>query len=131
MRRLLIITTCCILLSAYSCGNGGKVDFSAANTAKAYYDHLLNGRYEQFVDGMDFPERIPDTYREQLILNVKMFVEEQQNEHRGLSDVRVVNCVNDSTKKGAYAYLLLVFKDSVMEEVVVPMVNRDGIWYMR
>ena len=51
--------------------------------------------------------------------------------HKGLSDVRVVNCVNDSTNKGAHAYLLLVFKDSVMEEIVVPMVKRDGQWLMK
>ncbi len=131
MRRLLIITTCCVLLSIFSCMNEKKVDFAAANMAKTYYEHLLNGRYEKFVEGMDFPEQIPEGYREQLVLNAKMFVEEQQNEHRGLTDVRVVNCVNDSTDKGAHAYLLLVFNDSVMEEVVVPMIKRDGTWYMK
>ena len=131
MRRLLIITTCCVLLSIFSCMNEKKVDFAAANMAKTYYEYLLNGRYEKFVEGMDFPEQIPEGYREQLVLNAKMFVEEQQNEHRGLTDVRVVNCVNDSTDKGAHAYLLLVFNDSVMEEVVVPMIKRNGTWYMK
>lgn len=128
---MLIIATCCVLLSIASCMNEKKVDFAAANTAKTYYDYLINGRYEQFVNGMDFPEQIPGGYREQLVLNAKMFVEEQQEMHKGLSDVRVVNCVNDSTNKGAHAYLLLVFKDSVMEEIVVPMVKRDGQWFMK
>ena len=80
---------------------------------------------------MNMPERIPDSYRSQLVANAKMFIGQQNDEHRGIKKVEVVNCVNDSAGTSAEAFLLLCFGDSTVEEVVVPMVKRDGKWLMK
>lgn len=132
MRRLIIITLCFVAAAiVYSCRNEKTVDFAAANQAKAYYDMLVAENYEGFVDGMNIPERIPDSYRQQLVDNARMFMGEQQEAHQGLREVRVVNCINDSADVAAHAFLMLCFADSTIEEVVVPMVKRNGQWLMR
>lgn len=132
VRRLLIITVCFVVAAVFSCGgDGARGDFAAAHAAKAYYDELIDGTCEDFVRGMNLPERVPSEYWDQLVDNARMFVEEQQKQHGGLREVRVVNCVNDSVQPYANAFLLLCFSDNTIEQVVVPMVKRDGKWYMK
>lgn len=132
MRKLVIITIGFVAAAViYSCRGNKTVDFAAANAAKDYYDQLIKEKYDAFVDGMNMPERIPDSYRQQLEDNTRMFVDELQKAHGGLREVRVVNCVNDSIDVSAHAFLMLCFGDSTIEEVVVPMVKRDGRWLMK
>lgn len=80
---------------------------------------------------MDTPERIPASYKEQLLLNARMFMEQQKKEHRGIRQVSVVNASADTARKAAQVFLLLSYGDSTREEVYVPMVMRKGIWYLR
>ncbi|WP_018464900.1 DUF4878 domain-containing protein [Segatella paludivivens] len=100
-------------------------------TAKIYYDYLLNGDYEAFVDGMNQPDRIPDNYREQLVANAKMFVGQQNEDHKGIKKIAVSNAEIDTIHNTGDAYLLLTYGDKTTEQVAVPMVKRKGIWYMR
>ena len=130
MRRLLIITVCTVVAAIISCSRD-KQDFAAANAAKDYYELLIAGQYGQFVRGMNYANPIPDSYREQLELNARMFVNEMNADRKGLREVRVINCVSDSVLPAANAYLMLCFGDSTFEQVVVPMVKRDGRWYMK
>ena len=53
------------------------------------------------------------------------------HEPKGISEVRVLNCKNDSLSPTAEAYLLLCFGDSTKEEIVVPMVKDKDKWMMR
>ncbi len=131
MRRLIIVTCCFVVAAIISCSRDKKTDFAAANAAKEYYDMLVLGEYNQFVKGMHIPEQIPESYRNQLVDNAKMFVEELQKEHNGIQEIRVVNCVNDSTLTNANAFLMLSFGDSTIEEIVVPMVKSNKKWYMK
>lgn len=103
----------------------------AAQTAKAYYDYLLQGKYEEFIDGRYQPDSIPANYREQLITNARMYVGQMEAEHKGLKSVRVVSNKVDTSHHSANAFLILTYGDSTSEEIVVPMVERKGVWYMR
>lgn len=103
----------------------------AARAAKAYYDQLLEGKYEQFVDGHYQPDSIPAVYREQLVANAKMFIGQQQKEHRGICQVNVVRADVDTAAHAAHVFLTFLYGDSTSEEVVVPMVFQDGLWYLR
>ena len=125
------LALCLLLALALACSSEKKQDFAAANAAKDYYDCLIEGRFDEFVNGMNFPNAIPAGYRSQLEDNARMFVHEQERSHQGLSAVRVVNCVNDSAHTAANALLMLCYADSTVEQVVVPMVKRDGRWYMK
>ena len=130
MRRIVIITVCVVMAAIFSCSQE-KHDFAAANAAKEYYDMLIDGKYDRFVDGMNYANPIPDSYREQLEMNARMFVGEIDGERKGLREVRVINCVNDSVLPAANAYLMLCFGDSTFEQVVAPIVKRDGRRYMK
>ena len=56
--------------------------YFAGIAAKGYYDLLLEGKYNDFVAGYNQPNRIPKGYHEQLLLNARMFMEQQQEEHK-------------------------------------------------
>lgn len=103
----------------------------AARAAKTYYDHLIAGRYAEYVAGLNVPDTIPDGYREQLTTNAKMFAVIQQREHKGMSGVDVLRVKTDSISGHTLVYLMLCFGDSVREEIVVPMIEHDGVWKMR
>ena len=120
-----------VALLAVACSSGPDPGEVAAQAAKEYYTQLLAGKDEHYVDGFYRPDSIPASYRRQLIDNAKMFVGQQKDERRGILDVRVVNAVADTTKRSANVFLIFAYGDSTSEEVVVPMVQHRGVWYMR
>ena len=103
----------------------------AGNVAKQYYQYLLDGKYEEFVDGHYQPDSIPDVYREQLITNAKMFVGLQKEVHQGMVKVDVAKASADTANHVANVFLNIAYGDSTTEEVVVPMVLVDGNWMMK
>ena len=119
------------LLAACGGAAGPTASDLAGEAAKAYYEQLLHGDYASFVDGTYRPDSIPKGYREQLITNAKMFVGQQEEEHRGIKAVRVVSAKADTASHVATVYLGLSYGDSGSEQVAVPMVERGGVWYMR
>jgi len=124
----IIIASAALIFTACSHKDEGKV---AANAAKLYYENLIAGKYNDFVDGIYRPAQIPETYRTQLIESAKMFVRQLETEHRGVREIRVSNGVLDSTSTSASAYLVLCFGDSTSEEMLVPMVKHDDLWLMK
>jgi len=116
---------------AWSCGPKHNPADVAAKAAKQYYDYLLEGKFEAFVDGQYRPDSIPGSYRDQLITNMKMFMGQQQREHRGIKETRIVNAEADTARHEANVFLVFCYGDSTIEEVLVPMVEHQGIWYLR
>lgn len=100
-------------------------------TAKVYYDYLLHGNYDAFVDGTYRKDSIPPAYREQLLANAKMFVGQQKEEHRGIKDIRIADAKIDTLRHVGSAFLILAYGDRTTEEIVVPMVEVKKIWYMK
>lgn len=105
--------------------------YYAGIAAKGYYDMLLEGRYDEFVDGQNMPHRIPEGYRQQLVLNAKMFVEQQKNEHRGMKAFQILDAKADTVHHLADVYLSVTYGDSTKEQIVVPMVEVEKKWKMR
>ena len=103
----------------------------AGKAAKEYYDHLLAGDYEAFLQGKANSDSLPSGYRQELLHAYEQFMQEQENNHGGIVGVAFTNARNDSLQQVMQAFLLLTFKDSVKEEIVIPMVLRDGQWKMR
>lgn len=130
MKRIFYILLLIVVL--FSCeskkNDPGEI---VGKTAKIYYDYLLNGNYDAFVAGMNQPERIPDSYREQLVANAKMFIGQQNEEHGGIKKIAVSTAKADTINNTGDAYLLLTYGDKTTEQVAVPMVKRNGVWYMR
>lgn len=107
----------------------------ASLAAKGYYEHLIHGEYELFLQGKDGLQdsSLQDDYRLQLIDNCHQFIRQQENAHRGIEEVRVVKATTepDSLLRCTNVFMMLCFGDSTNEEVVVPMVQRDGRWFMK
>lgn len=111
--------------------NKAKPEEVAGRAAKIYYDYLLAGDYESYVDGYYRPDSIPGGYREQLIANAKMFMAQQKEEKNGLVEVRFQRAKLSKDSVSAQAFLLFCYGDSTKEEVVVPMLDVEGNWMMR
>lgn len=129
-------SVCLIVLAAMlliACG--GKSDDNPSEmvgrTAKLYYDNLLHGRYDVFVDGFYRPDSIPGSYRSQLIDNARMYVAQMNDDHHGLYRVDLIRATADTARNEGRAFLLLCFADSTREEIVVPMVRVEKLWMMR
>lgn len=132
MRKLLFFTILCMGLGLSSCKEE-KPDpgYFAGIAAKGYYDLLLEGKYQEFVAGYNQPNRISKGYHEQLLLNAQMFVEQQNEEHKGMLKVNVLNAKADTAHRVADVFLQIAYGDSTKEQIVVPMVETNGKWQMR
>ena len=114
-----------------ACGGATKEEL-ASLAAKGYYNHLIHGEYEQFYEGMDQREFTSEAdYRSQMLDNLRQFMARQEKEHRGILEVRVSNATTDTVQQFTHVFLVLCFGDSTHEEIVVPMVERNGAWRMK
>ena len=103
----------------------------AGKAVKEYYDSLLAGDYDGFLSGKADADSLPQDYRQQLLKAYEMYQQELGQTHGGVADVTVSNVRSDEAQQLMQAFLLLHFKDSVKEEIIVPMVQWNGAWKMR
>ena len=136
MRRIgqrLVILGCLVffMILTGACSSPTREEL-ASLAAKGYYDHLIHGEYEQFLEGKDLLETSDDAdYRSQLLDNYRQFMEVQYSAHGGIRDVRIVRAKTDSLQTYTNVFLTLCFGDSTNEEIVVPMIEKEGRWRMR
>lgn len=104
---------------------------AAKETACESYQHLLAGRYDKFIDGREGMDSIPQSYREQLTTACKQFIDQQKKTHGGIRAVRASNARRDTTMNLVQVFLILNYGDRSKEEIVVPMVEKDGRWKMK
>lgn len=102
-----------------------------AQTAQLYYESLLQGRYDEFVGGLDSHVGASTAYDEQLVANAKMFLEQQRTLKGGINSIAVADAQIDKKQHTADAFLVFTYGDGSSEQVLVPMVERDGVWLMR
>lgn len=107
------------------------LSYFAGIAAKGYYDLLLEGKYEEYVAGFNQPYRIPKGYHDQLLLNAQMYVEQQQDEHKGMSKVDILSAKADTARHVADVFLRIAYGDSTKEQIIVPMIEVKGEWKMR
>ena len=131
MKKLCILSLFGALVVLGACGSATKEEL-ASLAAKGYYDHLIHGEYEQFYEGMDQREFTSEAdYRSQMLDNLRQFMARQEKEHHGILEVRVSNAATDTVQQFTNVFLVLCFGDSTNEEIVVPMVERNGSWRMK
>ena len=129
---LCILIAVAFLLAA--CGEKKKnVDQGklAAKAAKHYYEQLLKGDYEAFLDNENRTNNLPDNYRKQLLLNLKQFVAQQDSVHHGIDSITLGASHFSAKDNTASVFLLFYYGDKTTEQVVVPMVKERGKWILR
>ena len=127
MRKLISIV---VLVIVAACSTPTKEEL-ASLAAKGYYQHLIDGDYDHFLEGRVMADSLPDDYRSQLIDGYAQFLAQQQKARGGINEVRVSRAFTDSTQQYTSVLLMLCFGDSTTEEVVVPMVEHNGRWMMK
>ena len=126
MRKLICLV---VLVIVAACSSPTKEEL-ASLAAKGYYQHLIDGDYDHFLEGREFADSMPADYRSQLIDGYSQFMAQQQA-RGGIREVRISRAFTDSTQQYTSVLLMLCYGDSTTEEVVVPMVERDGRWMMK
>ncbi len=129
--RLVRLVILAFLVGA--CG-GPTPEEMASLAAKGYYEHLMRGEYREFLEGKEFQplDTIGTIDRmEEHEVNLRQFMAQQEEVHHGIREVRISNARTDTTLKVTNVFLVLCFGDSVNEEIVVPMVERQGRWKMK
>ena len=129
---LSILIAVALLLAA--CGEKKKnVDQGklAAKAAKHYYEQLLKGDYEVFLNNENRTNNLPDNYRKQLLLNLKQFVALQDSVHHGIDSITLGASHFSAKDNTASVFLLFYYGDKTTEQVVVPMVKERGKWILR
>lgn len=115
---------------AGSCSSPSKEEL-ASLAAKGYYQHLIEGDFDHFLEGRLMTDSLPADYRSQLIDGYSQFLDQQVQVRGGIKEVRVSRAFTDSTQQYTSVLLMLCYGDSTSEEVVVPMVERNGRWMMK
>lgn len=128
MGRQLLIGLLCLVM--FGCSNPSPEEL-ASLAAKGYYNHLINGEYDHFLEGKIGVDSIPNDYRDQLLIAYKQFVALQEKDHHGIREIRISNVKTDTLQKYTSVFLILCFGDSTNEEIVVPMVEHNGSWRMK
>lgn len=133
MKNIIYILLLGIAVAA--CGSKGddleSIQERAGMTAQEYYRLLLDEKYDDFVSGMDGGDSIPAAYRQQMVANTAMFVKDQKDAHKGIKDITLKTCKADTASHTAEAMLTIMYADDAQEMVCVPMVERNGVWFMK
>ena len=132
MKQLLYALFLAVLLLS-SCSKKKETDHGAiaAEAAKHYYENLISGKYKQFLEGMNLPDKLPKSYERQMLENFKAFAKRQDKQRKGIKKVSIRSVKFFAKDSTASAFLLLHYGDSTTEQVVVPMLKKRGLWYMR
>jgi hypothetical protein len=128
MRNLLWLLV--LTLAVLAC-SGPSPEELASLAAKGYYNHLIHGEYEQFLEGKSGADSLPEDYREQLLTSYRQFLAQQESTHHGIREVRISRASADTLEHYTNVFLVLCYGDSVNEEIVVPMVEGVNGWRMK
>lgn len=135
MNRLILIFGLVLCLGLVGCKKEKPVtpqEQIAGRAAVQYYKYLQHRDFASFVDGTYFGKPIPTEYRKLLEKNAEQFVHDQDSLRHGMKSIKLSKAdlmQNDTTL--AAVYLLINYGDTTSEEVLVPMIKRKGVWYMK
>ena len=128
MKHLLFIVL--VFLALCACSSPTPEEM-ASLAAKGYYEHLLKGEYDKFLEGKAGSDSLPEAYRRQLLAGYKQFQSQQNSLHNGINEIRVINARRDTILNYTNVFLMLCFGDSTNEQVSVPMIEHNGRWRMK
>ena len=130
MRKLVYLVLLVFLAQWAACSSPTREEL-ASLAAKGYYQHLIEGDFDHFLEGRVMADSLPDDYRSQLIDGYSQFLAQQVKARGGINEVRISRAFTDSSQQYTSVLLMLCYGDSTSEEVVVPMVERNGRWMMK
>ena len=130
MRKLVYLVLLVFLAQWAACSSPTREEL-ASLAAKGYYQHLIEGDFDHFLEGRVMADSLLDDYRSQLIDGYSQFLAQQVKARGGINEVRISRAFTDSTQQYTSVLLMLCYGDSTSEEVIVPMVEHNGRWMMK
>lgn len=130
MRKLVYLVLLVSLAQWAACSSPTREKL-ASLAAKGYYQHLIEGDFDHFLEGRVMADSLPDDYRSQLIDGYSQFLAQQVKARGGINEVRISRAYTDTTQQYTSVLLMLCYGDSTSEEVIVPMVEHNGRWMMK
>lgn len=103
----------------------------AGRAAKGYYDQLLAGQLDNYVAGLDGTQKATAIYRQLQRDNARLFLHRQDTLHQGIKAVEVDSTHFSAKDSTARVFLRMSYGDGTKERVLLPMLCRKGVWYMR
>lgn len=130
-KKLAASLALCVAAWACSRDKGPTPEEEAALAAKDYYDALVYGQPEKWVMGHAGAAQMSDTYRQLLLENARMYLEQQRQAHGGMADIAVApqRSLHDSCS--TIAILNVRFADGALEAIAVPMTLEGDKWKMK
>ena len=120
-----------MVIGLVACGGAESPEEAAMKAAEEYYNGLKDGDYEAFLAGRADMEGMPASFNEQLLVAYKQFVRQQEEAHVGIASFTASRAQMDSALQMMQVFLMVNYADSTQEEIVVPMVERQGEWKMK
>ncbi len=130
MRKAVFILAS-LLIFFTACKQEDNQEELAGKAAELYYSYLMHGNYNAFIDGTYRSDSLRPAYREQLIENLKMFALQMQEEHKGIDRFAVNSVKIDTANHTVAAFINIVYRDSIKEQILLPMIRKEGVWYMK
>jgi hypothetical protein len=105
----------------------------AAQAALSYYNRLLEGYPDGLLAAKANVDELPSDYRTELVKVYRQYAEDMRTKHQGLHHVSLSENAprRDTVQHLTYVFLLLSYNDSTREEIIVPMVERNGEWLLK
>lgn len=99
---------------------------------EAMYDTYIRGDYAAYVSQMESLDDKPESYRKQMADLMKQRHRQQEEDHNGgpaachVKDLKI-------NHEGRYceAYIVVTYKDSTEEEILLPLVFKNEKWRLK
>ncbi len=117
--------TVCFLWGCHKTTPDEKVKAAAV----MYYDYLVKGQYDSYIDGIAYRDSMTEEYRNQMVDLAAQYAAREKELRGGLVAVRALSdtIMNDV----ALVFLEVQFGDSTREEISLPMVLCGEEWKMQ
>lgn len=99
---------------------------------EAMYDVYIRGEYAVYVDQMESLDDKPESYRKQMADLMKQRHRQQEEDHNGgplachVKDLKI-----DHSGNYCEAYIVVNYKDSTEEEILLPLVFKNDKWRLK
>ncbi len=141
MKKLLAFSIGLLSLCCWVSCSSQTPEEQAAQAALSYYQRLMEGYPDGLQAAKSDNDSLPADYREQRQRIFQQYTHDIEQKHGGLQAVSLSQNAarrdsfriagEDQWQQVVYAFLLLQFRDSTQEEIVVPMVQREGEWVLK
>ncbi len=120
-----------ISLSLASCSDNLYKEKVVGSIAQQYYTYLIEGDYEAFMDVSDGANELRQSERSERIDNLKMFIAHEEKARGGIKSAEVQQVEVSKSDDTAEVFLCLTYGNGAQEVVVVPLILKDKVWYLR